>query len=184
MFDPDSTYIGIGFWPVDTNGVTNVYVKGGPAISYPIPSGSHFDQRIKTNARDYYGNNKHMVFNAQYWKPGTSATGYVAYQGRLHQMTRKMGRGDSGFWELAMPVPTSCEPYYFVFKTSSGQQFRFPEDSQYMFGTEWSPWSWWTPPSPCGENHYLLQSGRWLANSYTGGTACKGCSKAAAIQNL
>jgi hypothetical protein len=130
-----------------------------------------------------------MVFMANWWRPGTDvAMAYVAYGGRLHQMRLTMGNLANGVWELPMAVPTTCSPYYFLFVDRNGRRWRLPESNRYLFGTAWTPWSWWSPPHPCTENHYWRDNhGTWRAN---GGPAvpvshsCRGCAAIPALTRL
>jgi len=196
IFDPATRYVGAGFW--FQNGITNVYTQNGPAIDYPIPSGAHFDQSIKTN-RDFFRPGGNMNFMMNWWRPGTHvARAYVAYNGRLNVMNRTMGSTDNGVYEWATAVPSQCQPYYFIVRTTGGTRFRLPQGHNFLFGTSWDKWEWWNPPSPCNENHYFVPnngpwvpptSGTWAANGGPGvagrtGSACQGCSRAQALVNL
>merc|ERR1719506_3602629 len=103
-------------------------------------------------------------------------------------MKLTMGSKDNGVFELSMAVPNSCQPYYFIFETSRGERFRLPEDPQYMFGTAWDPWDWWSPPSPCTENHYYNGGREWIQNGGPSvprnSSTCQGCIAASNIQRL
>lgn len=202
MFKKERVFMGVGF-ALNANGADYLYVDNGPAstsrrlqstVMHPIPIGTHYDERIKFHKNDTNTTAaKHLVFEAIYYHPTISAkAGYVHYQGKRHNMTQVFGTANRALYTFSAEIPSGCEPYYFEFATATGN-FRLPENSDYFFGTSWSPWSFWNTtiagfPPQCEENHYYVNKGTVVAN---GGPKidgipeanCVGCTKVTQLLN-
>jgi hypothetical protein len=179
------------------------YDDRAPAPNTSVPSGAHFDERIKTSSADTNPSKKHLIFMANYFSSDKAGYGYLAFNGSLIPMSLIFGNEYSGTWEYATTMPPSnlpCMPYYFVFLQPGGSFSRLPQDPRYYFGTSWTNYSWWkvgvtaNTPYPCGENHYFEGSSTlsanggvsWSGTEYNGlsGGACIGCGSIADIKTV
>ena len=154
------------------NGAATVYSRFTKEIYYLLPSGTHFDERLKIVEQDRDSDGKYLTLMLQYFDANhtqTPETCWSLYDGYAHEMevaVSENGDLDNGFSIDSYSViltsnhlpPSNCEPYAFMCKTSMGNFLRLPEEDKFYFGTEWIDWLWSNYSEynlSCKENHYF-----------------------------
>ena len=181
-------YVGKGF-VAGMNGATSVYSRFTKQISYLLPIGAHYDERLRVNGSDVDQNGKAFVLMLEYFDMNSTQTPtdcYALYDGQYVSMNVYLSnsphdggtyQNETGFYDKNSfnvmfkqnyDPPTQCMPYAFICKTSQNNFFRLPEEADYYFGTEWIDWSWsnyseWQGLD-CKENHYYYDGTEWLVN--------------------
>eukprot|EP01083_Nonionella_stella_P089890 251031_1 len=184
IFAAKYDYQGTGFVE-GMNGAATVYSRSTDTISYVLPSGAHFDERLKLVEDERHPNGKYLTLMLQYFDTNRTQKPvqcWSLYDETYHEMevvASDVGDVSNGFSKDSYSVmfttnhlpPTQCEPYAFICKTTENNFFRLPEDTSYYFGTEWIDWEWSDYASfgdgyLCKENHYYHDEGKslWIVN--------------------
>jgi len=151
IFNPEYTFHGFGFWP-GWNSVTNIGVKLGPYMTYPLVTGMHMDTRGRMYNPDPVNYVSFMVlFSGDRIGNDKVSKAYLLYQTSAYPMSLEIGTTQKGFWVVDVAPKAACAPYAFVVVTTSGDTYRLPQDENYFFGTAWTPG---VDQLECFENHY------------------------------